>query len=149
MLYIDGMGCPDGQYCPPTRNTNSTCTDLAANRYANEPCDKKNACASGLTCKHDFCEGAGKGDACSSLYACNPGYYCSFATLTCTELVAPGGACTSEYDCQIHNTCDNGKCVGYFSLANGKMTAIGVEPQGVSPTCASGYGRWNPTSNMF
>lgn len=149
MLFINGMGCADGQYCPPTRNTNSTCTDSAPTRYANEPCSSKNACASGLTCNNGFCEGAGKGDACSSLYACNPGYYCSLDTLTCKALVAAGGACTTEYDCQIHNTCDGGKCVQYFSLANGSTTSLGTNPQGLSPTCATGYGRWLPTKNTF
>lgn len=141
--------CPDGQTCPPTRNTNSTCTTTIATRYANEPCDTANACATGLTCTNGYCKGVGAGEKCTSLYQCDPGYFCQISTLTCTALVETGGACTIDYDCQIDNACDNKKCVQYFSLQNGAMTTVGTSPQGFSMTCGSGYARQTGGSTMF
>ena len=147
VLFIDA--CPDGQTCQGTRTSNSTCTLSNPTRYANEPCDTMNACASGLTCKSGRCKGVGSGETCTSLYACDPGYYCNISTLKCTTLVKNGGACTTEYDCEINMGCDNGKCVEYFSIANNSTTMIGTQPQGFAHTCSSGYARYLETKGSF
>jgi hypothetical protein len=96
-------------------------------------------------CKNNRCTGLKLGDTCVNVGDCLGYAYCNQTTLKCESL--PVVSCTTDYGCGIDSACDGGKCVPYFSLANGSNTAV-YETDGTSWTCASGYAAAGKTSGV-
>jgi hypothetical protein len=139
--------CPNGQICPPTRMTNSTCTTDMELRRPGDYCDESIGIMCTTSCKYNHCTGLKIGDMCNFVYDCLGYAYCEIETSTCQLLKQEGQACSFDFECNLGSLCDGAVCMRYFNKPNGNTTAS-FDSFGLSWGCSSGFSMLNVTTGL-
>jgi hypothetical protein len=141
--------CPsNNQQCPfynlddPERDT-LKCEEkdsVLIRLYPGGPCESETDCLEGQ-CNDGVCAGIAEKEKCSKNSECYYGFACRKGdtpednTKYCLPQRKEGEACVEDEECLNSHGCFNGKCIPYFSLADGTL----LESQNSPILCQSGY----------
>ena len=141
--------CPTGKTCDiPSEDPidKATCIDTVPKTYQllpGLPCESNEQCISKI-CENKQCKGSKENEQCERVEDCEYGFTCrkintSDTNKTCTTPLGLNDVCEFDTDCSLQYGCYNGKCVQYFTLADGQFigTTTAVDP--VLSLCQSGY----------
>ena len=117
-------------YCPNIEGQDQTCVERSAGKHLDtDSCKGNDNCYSGK-CENSKCVGKALNEACGTHNECAIGFSC--VSTKCAAQVAVNGTCAQDFDCQNNLACNAGKCVPYFSLADGA-------PSTNAKLCSSNY----------
>lgn len=123
-------------------NTNNCIAESSisspTNIYPGENCSSNSDCKSN-NCLNGKCKGLVLNASCKANIDCDVGLYCNLISKACANQLGLGEKCFTENDCLNTATCNNSKCINYYTIDNGTQV---TNPN----ACSSGMYYQDPSS---